>query len=43
LFAILVNKIKIGRCTLVQKYYRVEARGSKGRKTWVKVPLVGTR
>ncbi|KAG1783468.1 hypothetical protein EV702DRAFT_1176575 [Suillus placidus] len=35
--------MKIGRCTPVQKSHRVEARGSRGRKTWVKVPLASTR
>ncbi|KAG1815381.1 hypothetical protein EV424DRAFT_1473152 [Suillus variegatus] len=35
--------MKIGRYTLVQKSHRVEARGSKGRKTWVKVPLASMR
>src|SRR6267154_1746010 len=35
--------MKIGRCTPLQKSHRVEARGSKGRKTWVKVPLASTK
>ena len=43
MLATLENKMKIGRCTPLQKSHRVEARGSKGRKTWVKVPLASTR
>ena len=35
--------MKIGRCTPLQKSHRVEARGSKGRKMCVKIPLASTR
>jgi hypothetical protein len=31
--------MKIKVCTPMQRSYRVEAKGKKGRKAWVKVPL----